>query len=347
MKIIVVGLWHWNHYEEAFCLGLENNGIKVIRLPFGNYFNSRLSRIFLVFPFPVLRIIFLNFRIISSALKNKPDVVFFWLPTVIFPVTIRILNKLRIKTVTYNNDNPFTKNNYRLLLSRFQWFWYHKCLKYSHFNFFYRRENIEQSKKYNTNNPYILLPYYIPWRDFPISLNIEEKEVYSTDVVFVGHFEDDGRDSAVLTLIENGINLKIWGSDEWNQSEILKTYTKNAPVRSVEGVDYIKALCGAEICLAFLSKYNRDTYTRRCFEIPACGRLMLAERTDDLMLMFKEDEEACFFSTTQELLDKVTFLINNPIKRNQIANAGFRRVQASKHDVISRSKEFLEIISKS
>ena len=71
-----------------------------------------------------------------------------------------------------------------------------------------------------------------------------------------------------------------------------------APIEPVFGDDYAKALCGAKVCLAFLSKLNRDSYTRRCFEIPACGNVMLAERTADLCRMFKEDEEACFFSSS-------------------------------------------------
>jgi len=109
----------------------------------------------------------------------------------------------------------------------------------------------------------------------------------------------------------------------------------------VEGSEYAKALCGANVCLAFLSKLNRDTYTRRCFEIPACGRVMLAERTSDLLRMFIEDKEACFFSSTDELIIKAKWLIDNPAIALQIAQAGMRRVWVDGHDVKSRVEEFL------
>ena len=96
--------------------------------------------------------------------------------------------------------------------------------------------------------------------------------------------------------------------------------------------------------MCFLSKLNRDTYTRRCFEIPACGKVMLAERTDDLVQFFKEDEEACFFSTTEELVRKAQWLIDNPDIRERIAQAGLRRVWADGHDAETRANMFLEPI---
>ena len=115
----------------------------------------------------------------------------------------------------------------------------------------------------------------------------------------------------------------------------------------VVGEDCAKALCGAKMCLAFLSKINRDTYTRRCFEIPACGRLLLCERTDDLKKMFIEGEEAVFFSTREELVEKALWLLGNPIKIQQISEAGRKRVWADGHDVINRAKQFMELVSES
>jgi spore maturation protein CgeB len=105
-------------------------------------------------------------------------------------------------------------------------------------------------------------------------------------------------------------------------------------------VEYAKALCGADICLCFLSKINRDVYTRRCFEIPACGRLLLAERTYELQTLFKEDEEACFFSSEEELTNKVCWLLENPTIRNKIAESGQKRVWKDGHDIYSRTKLF-------
>jgi spore maturation protein CgeB len=68
---------------------------------------------------------------------------------------------------------------------------------------------------------------------------------------------------------------------------------------------------------------------------------MLAERTDDLLQLFKEDEEAVYFSSADELVQKVKWLLENPEMRRRIADAGLRRVWADHHDVTNRAHQFL------
>jgi hypothetical protein len=185
----------------------------------------------------------------------------------------------------------------------------------------------------------------MPWQNHPVQLSEADQQVYETEVVFVGHYEPDGREDSIRALVNAGIRVKLWGGHYWSRAVLGDLYDNLAPIEVAEGVAYGKALCGAKICLCFLSKLNRDTYTRRCFEIPAYGKVMLAERTDDLIQFFKEDEEACFFSSQEELVRKVKWLINNPNIRESIAQAGLRRVWKDGHDVTSRSNKFLEKIS--
>jgi len=71
---------------------------------------------------------------------------------------------------------------------------------------------------------------------------------------------------------------------------------------------------------------------------------MLAQRNADPQSMFKEDEEACFFSSNDELIEKVHWLLANPVIRQCIAAAGLRRVWSDGHDVNSRAKYFLQAL---
>src|SRR5947208_3167798 len=109
----------------------------------------------------------------------------------------------------------------------------------------------------------------------------------------------------------------------------------------VWGDAYNKALCGAKIALCFLSKLNRDTYTRRCFEIPATKTLMLSEYSNDLATLFAEGSEIEFFRSISELVDKATYYVTHPEERLAMAEAGFRRVVEDGHDVRSRMRQVL------
>lgn len=347
MKIMIVGAWAWPQYEEAFARGLRESGIEVSALPTSNFFKGFLGRIQQAIPLPGTVMLRLNHAVIAAAKVQKPGLVLFWRPTHILPKTIRQLASMGVQTASYNNDDPFGPKVHGNVPwhHHFLWHWYIKCLTLFNYNFFYREINCAEAKAVGAKHAEVLLPYFMPWQDRPVQPNEAERQRFETDVVFVGHHEPDGREDSIRALVNAGINVKLWGGRYWSRAVLGDLYDRLAPIVPAEGDAYAKALCGAKVCLCFLSKLNRDTYTRRCFEIPACGQVMLAERTDDLMQFFKEDDEACFFSSPEELVRKARWLIHNHDVRERIAQAGLRRVWADGHDVTSRARQFLQKIS--
>jgi spore maturation protein CgeB len=348
VKILIVGEWVWPHYEKAFALGLRACNVDVNSFSTSRYFLGYFGLFQKLIPFPGKALISLNNAVLKIAKEQNPDIVLFWRPTHILPKTLKALDKFKIASVSYNNDDPFGPRvhgnvpwHHHLL-----WFWYIRCLSHFKYNLFYRKINCTEAMAFGAKHAAVLLPYFMPWQDRPVSLSAIEKQRYSTEVVFVGHYEPDGREDSIRALVRSGIKFKLWGGRYWNHKVLGDIYDCLSPISLVEGAEYTKAICGADVCLCFLSKMNRDTYTRRCFEIPACGKVMLAERTDDLLSFFKEDEEACFFSTNDELVQKAKWLIRNPEIRNRIAQAGLRRVWLDGHDVDNRAKYFLSLIQR-
>jgi hypothetical protein len=128
-----------------------------------------------------------------------------------------------------------------------------------------------------------------------------------------------------MSLSKEGLDLKIWGPD-WEyharRDAHLRSFVKGGPVW---GHDYVKALGGACIGLGLLSKYCPDQFTTRSFEIPAAGTMLLAERTDEHSELFQEGTEAEFFSSYEELVDKLHFYSKNESARALIAKHGRQR----------------------
>jgi spore maturation protein CgeB len=60
-------------------------------------------------------------------------------------------------------------------------------------------------------------------------------------------------------------------------------------------------------------------------EIPACGSMLLAERTPVHQALFQEGVEAEFFDNDAELAEKARFYLENEDKRRMIADAGHLR----------------------
>lgn len=164
-----------------------------------------------------------------------------------------------------------------------------------------------------------------PHRVRPLQPLDSESEYFSSDVVFVGHAEPH----YVQTMLEisrllPAINLKIWGA--WGKAvrayPQLKRFWQGS---GVYGDDYAKSLTSARIGMGLLTKYIPETETTRSFEIPACGTLLLAERTTSHMAFYKEGEEAEFYSSPEEAVRKIAFYLENGDRRGSVARAGHRR----------------------
>lgn len=347
MKIMLVGNWEWSQYEEAFEKGLNEAGVKVIRFEINKHVNGLISRMERRLYFPGLNMLQINLKILRGVKNESPDLVLFWRPTCIFPWLIRKIVKLGVKTISYNNDDPFgwRKQKNAPWDHGLMWYWYLRTLNEYDFNFFYRRLNCSEALEHGAKHADIMLPYFMPWRERDIDASSYDCSNFETDVVFVGHYEEDGRVNAIKKIIQVGIRLKIWGATIWENKLTASEVVSIGGVCPANGEDYVRAICSSKVALCFLSKLNRDTYTRRCFEIPACKRVLLAERTADLKSMFIEDVEACFFSTHEEMIDKINWLLSHDEIRDGIAQAGYERVWKDGHDVFSRADEFLRNLS--
>jgi hypothetical protein len=157
-------------------------------------------------------------------------------------------------------------------------------------------------------------------------------------VVFAGHYEADGRLPYIERIAASDIDFRLFGTG-WERVSQTGPLRRFHPVRRLNGDTYAKGVCAAKIALCFLSTLNRDTYTRRCFEIPAMGTMLLAQRTQDLETLFVPGVEADFFSSTDEMMHKIRHYLAHPELRQSVASAGLRKVHEAGHDVLSRMRQ--------
>jgi spore maturation protein CgeB len=164
----------------------------------------------------------------------------------------------------------------------------------------------------------------------PLELTDEEKEQLTSDVSFIGTFEKS-RANIMLNIAKAGIKVRIWGNlwQKWANSHP-NLIIENKPLY---GENYIKALCGSKVNLAFLRKANQDQQTSRTIEIPACGAFMLAERTRELQQLFEEGKEVEFFDINNipEMIEKIKYYLNHEEERKAIAQAARNRCSSSKY----------------
>ncbi|PZC45439.1 MAG: Spore maturation protein CgeB [Chloroflexi bacterium] len=334
--MVIAGEWRWDIYEEALAAGFRANGVEVIPFKAGNYLGSdllsRIERKTLWGPATV-RLNKALQRIIS---ESSPDVLFLWRMTHIFRRTLATLLRKYpgLRVVTYNNDSPFQDGR-----GWKQWRHYIQTARLAHLNFVYRPSDVSLAQEAGIPNPRVLLPYYLKEVHRPIT---EIPPDFQNDVVFVGHYEDDGRVETLNYLARKGVSVRIYGTLWENAS--LEPELKRMPIHPAYGEDYVRALAGAKIALVFLSGKNRDVYTRRCFEIPACGTAMVAPRTPELGALYRDGVEAAYFNSKEELLIEIQRLLEDDRKRDQIAKAGLARCLGDGHSNIDRGEQVIRAL---
>lgn len=193
---------------------------------------------------------------------------------------------------------------------------------------------------------------------------------WSSDVGFLGGWEP--RRERLLHACAAGVpglDLKIWGgfwdflSDgKWSlrRQMILGQLAGDEPFRihrdpllatshqgnEVYADDYARALTGARIGLGFLRQVCGDQHTTRTFEIPACGSMLLADRTDEHRAFFEEGKEAEFFGSEEELVEKTQFYVANEAARARIATAGLERCRSGRYAYIHRMSDALTALGR-
>ncbi len=177
----------------------------------------------------------------------------------------------------------------------------------------------------------------------PIQVSPMDRKIWGGPVGFVGAYES-ARAVSMYSLATQEIPVRVWGPG-WQKSR-LKVKHLLLEQKSLWAEQYALALNAFDINLCFLRKLNRDLQTTRSVEIPACGRFMLAERTDEHLALFEEGKEAEFFSTDAELLDKVRYYLTHEANRQRIAAAGRERSLRSGYSNHDRMREMLQEIEK-
>ncbi|HEY1804444.1 MAG TPA: glycosyltransferase [Terracidiphilus sp.] len=276
-----------------------------------------------------------NQMVLEGARKMRPDVVHFYQGHHYTAKTIANVGEIAFASGLHNDD-PFGRpdhREYRLLLKALP--------KYDgyHVN---RECNLAEAATYGMKRVRVLMMYYIPWLHYPCSLTVQEQTDFGSDVVFAGHMEPDLRIDCLAGIIRAGLKCRIFGGEaEWKSALPVELYESVGPIFHARGADYRRALCASKIAACFFSKWNRDQYTTRSWEIPACGVFLLSERTAAMQEFYREGIEAEFFSSPAEFVDKARFYVNNESARKRIATAGYERVIASGNDIYSRMRQWL------
>lgn len=177
----------------------------------------------------------------------------------------------------------------------------------------------------------------------PVELTPEEREMYSSDICFIGSMYP-GR----MRMLEkiSDFDIAIWGP-RWN--ELSHETGVKALVRggSLNAEEWVKAYAATKIVLNNISSfapYVDNMMNTRVFEALACKRLQLVDTRDDVLMNFTSGSELVCYSSIEELRHQFIYYLEHPDEAEEIAENGYRKVLQF-HTYDHRVREIMEIIN--
>lgn len=278
----------------------------------------------------------MNVHLLNKARESRPDIIWLEKALFIYQGTLRLLKQLLPSPflIHYSPDDQLNPDNQsRHYLNSISLYDLHVTTK---------THNIQELRDLGARGVYFMDNSFCLDVHRPLSVSPSDRMRLGGLVGFIGTYEE-ARAQSMLQLAKAGIEIRILG-DGWKCGNCLSHPNLHIKGRAVWADEYAMAICATDINLCFLRKVNRDRQTDRSIEIPACGGFMLAERTEEHLRLFEEGKEAEFFSSDEELLDKVRYYMEHEDERKLIARAGMERCLKSGYSNRERLTQLLNYV---
>jgi len=276
-------------------------------------------------------------EVLRTALEHNPDLIWLEWPRLITAETITEIKRRlpAARIASFQHDNPFADRTY----AAYGWKRFFEAIPYYDVHLVKRPADIAEYHSRGANKVELFTDGYCEDLFYP---ETPKPDGGDFQVIFVGTSLDYR--VAVLDRLTRRykLDIHIFG-ERWNRTKLYWT-RRRLLHPAAEGDVYRHVVCGSKIALGFVSHSNRDDWTIRTFEVPACGAFFLAERTQSHQQFYEEGKEAEFFASPEECRDKILYYLDHDSARERIAAAGRHRCLRSGYGLRSRMQQALDLI---
>jgi spore maturation protein CgeB len=239
------------------------------------------------------------------------------------PAVVKAFRAFSSKVINYNIDDPTGGRDMKRFAA------YRRALPCFDLVAVVRQENVPECEAMGARRVIRVWRSADEVSHAPRSLTESLRHEWTSDVLFLGTWMPE-RGAFLRQLIHLGVPLTIRGS-HWQKAPEWAELAPHWKGGSLDGDAYALALQCAKVNLGLVSKGNRDSHTTRSLEIPSLGALFCAERTQEHLAMYREGEEAIFWSDAKECARVCSKILADDDARERIASAGHLRFKANRH----------------
>lgn len=300
----------YDRYEEKW-----NTLQSILHRMTGNPFDKDMLKVF-------------NRDFFFSIADYKPDIAWIEKPLMLFPETLKEC-KRRIPGCVYvcfQDDDPFGKRSGEEPL----WKYFKQSIPLFDIHLVKKDVDLEEFPRHGAKRVMKFRGGYFGRIFRPYDYNSLSSQ-HKWPVSFVGTAIDKRINIVSDLLGRHKTDLHIFGNS-WNRHWVYYRH-RGRFHPAVHSEDYAKTVAGSKISLGFVSFSNRDEFSMRSFEIPACRGFFLGQRTAVHQALYREGIEAEFFEDADECADKIRFYQAHDSAREMIASAGYERCMGSDYSL--------------
>jgi hypothetical protein len=282
-----------------------------------------------------------NRAILAAAERMRANVIWIEKGTEVFPRTLRRLKREPSRILVYHNTDDWRA---KVPLHALQWRHLLRGLRLYDLYFTSNLHNVIEFRESGLEGVHHMELAANPVFPDPAPVPEAERQALGAQVGFIGHWEQT-TERMLTRVAEAGLSLKIYGAG-WQQADLAGPLGRAVQGRPVIGAEYMKTILSLDINVGIVSKWNRNHTASRSFQIPALGAFLLHERNLVIREHFREGEEAEFFGSDDELVEKCLHYAAHPDQRRRIAAAGRARCLASGYFETDRVREVLPLLER-
>lgn len=128
--------------------------------------------------------------------------------------------------------------------------------------------------------------------------------------------------SILVKLLEKSFDFKVYGDDYWEKVNIL----------SYEGLanhydEMPKIFKESKINVNLIRSFVDSGLPMRVFDVLGCGGFLITNAKRDIYKYFKDGEHLVVFHSFDDLLEKITYYLENEEERKRIARNGYEEIK--------------------
>ena len=257
-------------------------------------------------------------RVVASIRGMRFDLVFVDSGDLVGPSLVQELKRRFGAAANYNVDDPYGWRDGR------RWNLYLQSVSFYDLIVVVRESNVSEAFARGASKVLRVHRSADEVAHSPRQVSDLDRQKWASEVLFVGTWMPE-RGPFMARLVELGVPLSIYGN-RWNRAaewQVLRPVWRGPGLEAED--DYSKAIQCAKVNLGLLSKQNRDLATTRSFEIPHLGGVFCAERTSEHTELYRENEDAVFWSSPEECATRCMQLLRDREHRRHLAASGRRR----------------------